>query len=92
MALAPSHRPSFLHSMTLLPEGFILVFGGNAHNDTTVSSGSQCYSDNLLAYDMCKCGTCILGYDMCKCGTCVLCYDMCKCGTCILGSRLSVID
>ena len=30
----------------------MIVFGGNTHNDTSVSHGAKCYSADVLAYDM----------------------------------------
>ena len=50
----PSSRPYYLHS-TVLYSGYMLVAGGNSHNETTESSGSQCYSNTVQAYDICKC-------------------------------------
>ena len=32
--------------------GLMIVFGGNTHNDTSVSHGAKCYSADVLAYDM----------------------------------------
>jgi len=29
----------------------MLVFGGNTHNDTSISLGAKCYSLDFLAYD-----------------------------------------
>uniref|UniRef100_A0A8C6T4C4 Attractin-like 1a n=1 Tax=Neogobius melanostomus TaxID=47308 RepID=A0A8C6T4C4_9GOBI len=40
-----------LHSMALL-SGTLLVFGGNTHNDTSLSSGAKCFSSDFLAYDI----------------------------------------
>lgn len=53
IALTPATRPLYLHSAVLY-SGYMLVTGGNSHNDTTESSGSQCYSDRIMAYHLCK--------------------------------------
>ncbi|XP_067935184.1 attractin-like [Watersipora subatra] len=53
VGLTPAPYIAYLHSAILLPEGYMLVSGGNSHNDTATSSGSQCYSSALLAYNTC---------------------------------------
>lgn len=30
----------------------MLVFGGNTHNDTSLSNGAKCFSADFLAYDI----------------------------------------
>uniref|UniRef100_G3PBV2 Attractin like 1 n=1 Tax=Gasterosteus aculeatus aculeatus TaxID=481459 RepID=G3PBV2_GASAC len=41
----------YLHSAVLL-SGALLVFGGNTHNDTSLSNGAKCFSADFLAYDI----------------------------------------
>uniref|UniRef100_A0A3B4AVK8 EGF-like domain-containing protein n=1 Tax=Periophthalmus magnuspinnatus TaxID=409849 RepID=A0A3B4AVK8_9GOBI len=41
----------YLHSMVLL-SGTLLVFGGNTHNDTSLSNGAKCFSADFLSYDI----------------------------------------
>ncbi|XP_072559893.1 attractin-like protein 1 [Paramormyrops kingsleyae] len=41
----------YLHSAVLL-SGSMLVFGGNTHNDTSLSNGAKCFSADFLAYDV----------------------------------------
>ena len=41
----------YLHS-AVASSGLMIVFGGNTHNDTSVSHGAKCYSADVLAYDM----------------------------------------
>ncbi|KPP60184.1 attractin-like protein 1-like, partial [Scleropages formosus] len=41
----------YLHSAVLL-SGSMLVFGGNTHNDTSLSNGAKCFSADFLAYDI----------------------------------------
>ncbi|KAK2530650.1 hypothetical protein Q9233_006211 [Columba guinea] len=41
----------YLHSAVLI-NGAILVFGGNTHNDTSLSNGAKCFSADFLAYDI----------------------------------------
>ncbi|KAM7385225.1 hypothetical protein PAMP_001319 [Pampus punctatissimus] len=41
----------YLHSAVLL-SGTVLVFGGNTHNDTSLSNGAKCFSADFLAYDI----------------------------------------
>ena len=48
--LQGSGFPRYFHSMVLL--GSLLVaFGGSTHTDVTKSTGSLCYSDDIMAYD-----------------------------------------
>lgn len=30
----------------------MLVFGGNTHNDTSMSHGAKCFSSDFMAYDL----------------------------------------
>jgi hypothetical protein len=32
----------------------MLVFGGNTHNDTSMSHGAKCFSSDFMAYDIGK--------------------------------------
>ena len=48
--LPRNQRPRYLHSAVLIG-GLMLVFGGNTHNDTSISLGAKCYSLDFLAYD-----------------------------------------
>ncbi|XP_056152628.1 attractin-like protein 1 isoform X1 [Lampris incognitus] len=49
--LRESRYPRYLHSAVLL-SGTLLVFGGNTHNDTSLSNGAKCFSADFLAYDI----------------------------------------
>ncbi|XP_063834386.1 attractin-like protein 1 [Ostrinia nubilalis] len=51
---APS--PRYLHTATFVSPGIMLVFGGNAHNDSlSVAAASRCYSAGALLYNVrCK--------------------------------------
>uniref|UniRef100_H2LJV7 Attractin like 1 n=1 Tax=Oryzias latipes TaxID=8090 RepID=H2LJV7_ORYLA len=49
--LKESGFPRYLHSAVLL-SGTLLVFGGNTHNDTSLSNGARCFSADFLAYDI----------------------------------------
>lgn len=49
--LRESGFPRYLHSAALL-SGTLLVFGGNTHNDTSLSNGAKCFSADFLAYDI----------------------------------------
>uniref|UniRef100_A0A6Q2YRG6 Attractin-like 1b n=1 Tax=Esox lucius TaxID=8010 RepID=A0A6Q2YRG6_ESOLU len=49
--LQESGFPRYLHSAVLL-SGTLLVFGGNTHNDTSLSNGAKCFSADFLAYDI----------------------------------------
>uniref|UniRef100_A0A672MD10 Attractin like 1 n=1 Tax=Sinocyclocheilus grahami TaxID=75366 RepID=A0A672MD10_SINGR len=49
--LRESGYPRYLHSSVLLG-GTLLIFGGNTHNDTSLSNGAKCFSADFLAYDI----------------------------------------
>lgn len=49
--LRGSGQYKYLHSASLLGR-YMFVFGGNTHNDTSVSQGAKCYSLNFMAYDI----------------------------------------
>uniref|UniRef100_A0A665W1W8 Attractin-like 1b n=1 Tax=Echeneis naucrates TaxID=173247 RepID=A0A665W1W8_ECHNA len=49
--LRESGFPRYLHSAVLL-SGTLLVFGGNTHNDTSLSNGAKCFSADFLTYDI----------------------------------------
>uniref|UniRef100_A0AAX7SM52 Attractin-like 1b n=1 Tax=Astatotilapia calliptera TaxID=8154 RepID=A0AAX7SM52_ASTCA len=49
--LRESGFPRYLHSAVLL-SGTLLIFGGNTHNDTSLSNGAKCFSADFLAYDI----------------------------------------
>lgn len=51
--LRESGFPRYLHSAVLL-SGTLLIFGGNTHNDTSLSNGAKCFSADFLAYDIGK--------------------------------------
>ncbi len=51
MILRESGYPRYLHSSVLLG-GSLLIFGGNTHNDTSLSNGAKCFSADFLAYDI----------------------------------------
>ncbi|TDH01588.1 hypothetical protein EPR50_G00181920 [Perca flavescens] len=53
LILGESGVARYLHSAVLL-SGTVLVFGGNTHNDTSLSNGAKCFSADFLAYDMGK--------------------------------------
>jgi len=53
LILRESGLARYLHSAVLL-SGKMLVFGGNTHNDTSLSNGAKCFSADFLAYDMGK--------------------------------------
>lgn len=53
--LKESGFPRYLHSAVLL-SGTLLIFGGNTHNDTSLSNGAKCFSADFLAYDIGKTG------------------------------------
>lgn len=53
LILRESGLPRYLHSAVLL-SGTMLVFGGNTHNDTSLSNGAKCFSADFLAYDIGK--------------------------------------
>lgn len=41
----------YLHSAVLI-NGAMLIFGGNTHNDTSLSNGAKCFSADFLSYDI----------------------------------------
>eukprot|EP00064_Thunnus_orientalis_P023028 superscaffoldBa00008322_g23253 len=49
--LRESGFPRYMHSAALL-SGTLLIFGGNTHNDTSLSNGAKCFSADFLAYDI----------------------------------------
>lgn len=49
--VAESGLARYLHSAVLL-SGTVLVFGGNTHNDTSLSNGAKCFSADFMAYDI----------------------------------------
>uniref|UniRef100_A0A7N9AWV3 Attractin-like 1a n=1 Tax=Mastacembelus armatus TaxID=205130 RepID=A0A7N9AWV3_9TELE len=51
LILRESGLARYLHSAVLL-SGQLLVFGGNTHNDTSLSNGAKCFSADFLAYDI----------------------------------------
>uniref|UniRef100_A0A8C7UM57 Attractin-like protein 1 n=1 Tax=Oncorhynchus mykiss TaxID=8022 RepID=A0A8C7UM57_ONCMY len=51
MILRESGLARYLHT-AVLTSGTLLVFGGNTHNDTSLSNGAKCFSADFLAYDM----------------------------------------
>lgn len=55
--LKESGYPRYLHSAVLLG-GTLLIFGGNTHNDTSLSNGAKCFSADFLAYDIGTDGLC----------------------------------
>uniref|UniRef100_A0A2A4KAL1 CUB domain-containing protein n=1 Tax=Heliothis virescens TaxID=7102 RepID=A0A2A4KAL1_HELVI len=59
--LQSAPTPRYLHSATFITPGVMLVFGGNAHNDSAAAlvsnpAASKCYSAGTLLYDV-RCGT-----------------------------------
>ncbi len=53
MVLRESGLARYLHSAVIL-SGTVLVFGGNTHNDTSLSNGAKCFSADFMAYDIGK--------------------------------------
>lgn len=49
--LEGSGSARFFHSMALLGSQLV-VFGGNSHVDLTRSTGTLCYSDDVMSYDI----------------------------------------
>ncbi len=49
--LKESGLARYLHSAVLI-SGVLLVFGGNTHNDTSLSNGAKCFSSDFLSYDI----------------------------------------
>ncbi|KAI5108184.1 attractin [Silurus meridionalis] len=41
----------YLHTAVLV-DGNLLVFGGNTHNDTSMSYGAKCFSSDFMAYNL----------------------------------------
>ncbi|TNN23020.1 Attractin [Liparis tanakae] len=41
----------YLHTAVIV-SGAMLVFGGNTHNDTSMSHGAKCFSSDFLAYSL----------------------------------------
>ncbi|XP_035282260.1 attractin-like isoform X2 [Anguilla anguilla] len=41
----------YLHTAVIV-NGTMLVFGGNTHNDTSMSNGARCFSSDFVAYDL----------------------------------------
>ncbi|KAK1175385.1 attractin-like isoform X1 [Acipenser oxyrinchus oxyrinchus] len=41
----------YLHTAVIV-SGTMLVFGGNTHNDTSMSHGARCFSSDFMAYDI----------------------------------------
>ncbi|KAJ0170733.1 hypothetical protein K1T71_013505 [Dendrolimus kikuchii] len=55
--LPSAPMPRYLHSATFVSPGVMLVFGGNAHNDSAAAAvsnpaGSRCYSSGAMLYDV----------------------------------------
>ena len=46
----------YLHTAVMLSPAAMLLFGGNSHNDTSVSHSARCYSHTMWLYDT-LCGT-----------------------------------
>lgn len=43
----------YLHTAVVV-SGSMLVFGGNTHNDTSMSHGAKCFSSDFLVYNLGK--------------------------------------
>lgn len=41
----------YLHTAVIV-SGSMLVFGGNTHNDTSMSHGAKCFSSDFLVYNL----------------------------------------
>lgn len=50
--LPPSPTSVYLHSGLSFSPGSVLYYGGNSHNDTSVSHSARCYTQNTLLYDV----------------------------------------
>ncbi|CAG9118569.1 unnamed protein product [Plutella xylostella] len=55
--LPSANAPRYLHTATFVTPGVMLVFGGNAHNDSAAAAvsnpaGSKCYSGGAMLYDV----------------------------------------
>ncbi|XP_049880941.1 attractin [Pectinophora gossypiella] len=58
--LPSAPTPRYLHSAVFVSPGIMLVFGGNAHNDSAAAAvanpaGARCYSATAMLYDV-RCG------------------------------------
>ncbi|XP_072933991.1 attractin-like protein 1 [Epargyreus clarus] len=58
--LPSSPTPKYLHTAVFSSPGVMLVFGGNAHNDSAAAAvsnpaGTKCYSSGAMLYDV-RCG------------------------------------
>lgn len=51
--LRSNQLPRYLHTAVIV-DGMMIVYGGNTHNDTSISLGAKCYSPDLLLYDIRK--------------------------------------
>ena len=51
--LSSNQLPRYLHTSVII-DGTMIVFGGNTHNDTSISLGAKCYSPDVLLYDISK--------------------------------------
>ncbi|KAG8453284.1 hypothetical protein GDO86_000064 [Hymenochirus boettgeri] len=51
MILEDSRFFRYLHTAVII-SGTMLVFGGNTHNDTSMSHGAKCFSADFMAYDI----------------------------------------
>nr|XP_016851784.1 PREDICTED: attractin [Anolis carolinensis] len=49
--LKESKFSRYLHTAVII-SGTMLVFGGNTHNDTSMSHGAKCFSSDFMAYDL----------------------------------------
>ncbi|MBZ3891410.1 Attractin [Sciurus carolinensis] len=49
--LKDSQFSRYLHTAVIV-SGTMLVFGGNTHNDTSMSHGAKCFSSDFMAYDI----------------------------------------
>ncbi|KAG6463792.1 hypothetical protein O3G_MSEX014072 [Manduca sexta] len=55
--LPSAPTPRYLHTAVFISPGLMLVFGGNAHNDSAAAAvsnpaGSRCYSGSAILYDV----------------------------------------
>ncbi|KAI5641026.1 galactose oxidase, central domain-containing protein [Phthorimaea operculella] len=55
--LPSAPTPRYLHTAVFVSPGIMLVFGGNAHNDSAASGtsnpvGAKCYSSDAMLYDV----------------------------------------
>uniref|UniRef100_A0A8C1S8Q1 Attractin-like 1a n=1 Tax=Cyprinus carpio TaxID=7962 RepID=A0A8C1S8Q1_CYPCA len=49
--LKESSLARYLHSAVMI-SGVLLVFGGNTHNNSSLSNGAKCFSSDFLSYDI----------------------------------------